>query len=632
MADVLTDVLTKEQREDRAERRVSRFVARFKPDYYELLCYAALPLVLTPELVSYLRNEFLRGLPWIAEVDLLLSDLCSPVGYELYAMDTDVRAYLLKTRSETCNEARMAEVANLLISYVRYLAANNSQVSERELAAQQWAAMVYLGPARQREVVDDIVRRFQACIAGGEQIGTGLVSQTEMAQLAQLVQTFSAELSQYPELIEYASLVSDVQLRNVRLEEARLERAYEVTPGQFLQLPAEMKRKVREENRIRRESTLLDGLNIQRYSSGIDRTPPTVSPAYDQPGTASANLFPPLEVLEFIRGELVDNATEHEANSEHDTEIGFPPPLKTASFQIATIDLPQQPLEIFEFETAKVEPESRGILRRRQWVIKKSRAQARRFVELLSDKLMLEMVAIPGGLFLMGSPEREPERLSSESPQHTVNVPDFYMARYPVTQAQWRFVANLPQVNRELEADPSLFKGDNLPIEQVSWYEAVEFCDRLSAYTDRTYRLPSEAEWEYACRAGTTTPFHFGDMILPEVANYNGSYAYADGPKGKNRERTTSVEEFNIANAFGLSDMHGNVWEWCQDHWHDNYEGAPSDGSAWLTDNKEARRIVRGGSWFYFPRFCRSAYRSYSTPDYRTYLIGFRVSCSAPRT
>ena len=131
----------------------------------------------------------------------------------------------------------------------------------------------------------------------------------------------------------------------------------------------------------------------------------------------------------------------------------------------------------------------------------------------------------------------------------------------------------------------------------MSWYEAVEFCNRLTLHTDRAYRLPTEAEWEYACRAGTVTPFCFGDMILTEVANYNGNYTYADGPKGKNRGKPTSVDEFDVANTFGLSDMHGNVWEWCQDHWHENYEGAPTDGSAWPTDNKEANRLVRGGSW-----------------------------------
>ena len=347
--------------------------------------------------------------------------------------------------------------------------------------------------------------------------------------------------------------------------------------------------------------------------------------------------FPPLEVLEFIKGELVDSEGLDEVPRDADV-VAFPPPLQTASFQVATISLSQQTLEAFEFQTAKIEQDRAGKFRRLQWVVKKSRAQARRLVEPLAYDLTLEMVAIPGGTFLMGSPESEPERSRSESPQHEVAVPDFFMGRYLVTQAQWRFVANLPQVNRELPPDPSYFNGDSLserqrlPVESVSWYDATEFCDRLSVYTERTYRLPTEAEWEYACRAGTTTPFHFGDMILPEVANYDGSYTYANDPKGKNRQKTTLVDEFNLANAFGLSDMHGNVWEWCQDHWHENYEGAPTDGSVWITDDKESRRILRGGSWDYNPRICRSAQRDFDTPDYRYNTLGFRVSCSAPRT
>ncbi len=249
----------------------------------------------------------------------------------------------------------------------------------------------------------------------------------------------------------------------------------------------------------------------------------------------------------------------------------------------------------------------------------------------VGDALPLHMVLIPGGTFTMGSPDDEPERSEDEGPQHPVNVPKFLMGRYPVTQAQWRAVAALPQVERSLEPDPSRFKGDNHPVEQVSWYEAVEFCDRLSAHTKRPYRLPTEAEWEYACRAGTMTPFHFGDAITTDIANYNGSYTYADGPKGEYRETTTAVDQLDNANAFGLSDMHGNVYEWCQDHWHESYEGAPIDGGAWLTDDKESRRVLRGGSWFYIPWYCRSACRSFISPVNRFYYTGFRVSCVAPR-
>ena len=168
-------------------------------------------------------------------------------------------------------------------------------------------------------------------------------------------------------------------------------------------------------------------------------------------------------------------------------------------------------------------------------------------------------------------------------------------------------------------------------MEQVSWVEAVEFCQRLSRHTGRDYRLPSEAEWEYACRAGTTTPFHYGETLSSDVANYAANHTYGNGVKGKFRKQTTNVGSFP-ANSFELHDMHGNVWEWCQDHWHDNYEGAPTDGSAWLTDKKAANRVLRGGSWNNVPWYCRSALRVTYTPAYRNDLIGFRVSCSAPRT
>ncbi len=249
----------------------------------------------------------------------------------------------------------------------------------------------------------------------------------------------------------------------------------------------------------------------------------------------------------------------------------------------------------------------------------------------IGDALPLHMVLIPAGTFLMGSPEYELERWDGEEPQHKVTVSTFLMSRYPVTQAQWKAVVALPQVHRELEPDPSNFRGDNRPVEQVSWYDAAEFCDRLAHHTQRPYRLPSEAEWEYACRAGTTTPFYFGKTLTTEVANYDGNYTYADGPKGEYREETTPVNHFGIANAFGLSDMHGNVWEWCQDHWHSNYKGAPADGSTWLTEDDQASRVRRGGSWNGDPRYCRSACRYIHSPDYVYSFLGFRVVCTASR-
>jgi formylglycine-generating enzyme required for sulfatase activity len=272
-------------------------------------------------------------------------------------------------------------------------------------------------------------------------------------------------------------------------------------------------------------------------------------------------------------------------------------------------------------------------------IIKRHQGEAQFFLEQLSDEVGIQMMLIPEGSFNMGSPEDEQERSPSEEPVHLVKVPSFFMDKYPVTQAQWKIVASLPQVNREINPDPSYFKGDNRPVECVSWYDAVESCQRLSQHTNRTYRLPTEAEWEYACRVGTTTPFHVGETITTDLANYCGtdhkeyswSGSYGRGPLGEYREETTAVDHFEIANGFGLCDMHGNVWEWCLDHWHENYEGAPNDGSAWLTDDEDAFRVLRGGSWINNPGRCRSASRFNYDPDTDLNLFGFRVVCELPR-
>jgi formylglycine-generating enzyme required for sulfatase activity len=266
-------------------------------------------------------------------------------------------------------------------------------------------------------------------------------------------------------------------------------------------------------------------------------------------------------------------------------------------------------------------------------------------LELSTGQTLLDMVYIPPGSFLMGSSEDELGRYKAEGPQHPVAIAQpFFMAKYPITQAQWRVVAAMDQVERELNPEPSKFDGDNRPVEQVSWLDAVEFCRRLEGVTGRPYRLPSEAEWEYACRAGTATPFHFGDSITTDLANYRGTDweyegktypgAYGDGPYGEYREETTEVGSFEVANAFGLYDMHGNVFEWCQDWWHESYEGAPTDGSAWLAHEEDAeeKRVLRGGSWIDYPAYCRSANRGRLAPDLINLYVGFRVVCGGART
>jgi formylglycine-generating enzyme required for sulfatase activity len=298
------------------------------------------------------------------------------------------------------------------------------------------------------------------------------------------------------------------------------------------------------------------------------------------------------------------------------------PPLESLEYESAVIEIQ----EVFEFETATITRHNDN------WVIQRRQGEAQGYVEPLNDGLGLEMLAIPSGTFLMGAPEGEPESRDNERPQHEVTVPAFFMGRYPVTQAQWRVVAGYPVVERNLNPDPSDFQGNDLPVEQISWLDAIEFCQRLSNQTGQLYRLPSEAEWEYACRAGTQTPFYFGETLTPELANYDGNHTYNDGPKGVYRESTTPVGTFP-ANAWGLCDMHANVWEWCQDDWHNNYESRSEDVYAWLDESStNNRKVLRGGSWNNSPRNCRSVVRYGDITDICPRNFSFRLCCSVART
>jgi formylglycine-generating enzyme required for sulfatase activity len=260
-----------------------------------------------------------------------------------------------------------------------------------------------------------------------------------------------------------------------------------------------------------------------------------------------------------------------------------------------------------------------------------------------ASPLDLQLVEIPAGSFLMGSPANEEGRHNDEGPQHEVQLESFFLGRTAITQAQWREVAGWePRQGdkpwpRELDPDPvsrlpdpKRFLGDQRPVVNVSWFEAMEFCSRLIQRSGKTYTLPSEAQWEYACRAGSTTPFHVGDTLSAELANYGGG------------KQTTEVGSFP-ANAWGLCDMHGNVWEWCADHWHSSYnlgqQKAPSDGSPWLDAAEEGKkgedgaqgdnrsRVLRGGSWDFNPVYCRSASRNYDLPAFAYGYVGFRVCC-----
>ncbi|MET0113173.1 MAG: SUMF1/EgtB/PvdO family nonheme iron enzyme [Limnospira maxima] len=301
-------------------------------------------------------------------------------------------------------------------------------------------------------------------------------------------------------------------------------------------------------------------------------------------------------------------------------------------------DSPKPPTQKFEFDIVTVNLKGQEINRRR--------GQAECIIEDLGNGVTLEMVLIPGGTFIMGAPSGEAGSSDDERPQHRVTIKPFLMGKYPVTQEQWRQVASFPKLQRDLNYNPSKFAGLNLPVEKVSWYDVIEWCARLSKRIGKPYRLPSEAEWEYAARAGRTSPFHVGDTLTTDLANYDGNYTYSSEPKGASRKKTTPVGQFQHANAFGLYDIHGNVWEWCADPWHDSYNGAPSDGRVWDVGNdnryqnpieylvkflgSQESRVVRGGSWRNYPDYCRCAYRLRLDPDGLDRNLGFRVACAPP--
>ncbi|MBE9183776.1 SUMF1/EgtB/PvdO family nonheme iron enzyme [Microcoleus sp. LEGE 07076] len=304
-----------------------------------------------------------------------------------------------------------------------------------------------------------------------------------------------------------------------------------------------------------------------------------------------------------------------------------PPPPPTPTVYQSLGNKSPQPVKVLSNSLKTVQFETVTVNSKGQ-ITKRSQSQAQVFTETIANGVTLEMVSIPKGSFKMGAPATQRGTDDEERPQHQVTIKPFLLGKYPITQAQWEVVANLPKIQYDLNPDPSSFKGKNLPVEKVSWYHAVEFCARLSRKTGRSYRLPSEAEWEYACRAGTTTPFHFGDTVTPDLANYRGNFPYGSAPKGIYREKTTVVGSFP-PNSFGLYDMHGNVWEWCQDVSHDNYNGAPTDGSAWETGGNSKSRVMRGCSWYDDAVYCRAAFRYYVSAGLLGWCGGFRVAVAS---
>jgi formylglycine-generating enzyme required for sulfatase activity len=330
------------------------------------------------------------------------------------------------------------------------------------------------------------------------------------------------------------------------------------------------------------------------------------------------------------RDYLVNNPVDEDLGRILDRMIvnSLPQRYKMASDVLAELDSPQttvipvavinnQPiLHLFEFDTARIRiEEAGGLWGHTKVVLEKSRMQARHFLEDFRENVNLEMVEIPGGSFLMGSLESELESDGSERPQHKVSVPSFHISKYSITTAQYQTVMKKDSYKKEHGSYPM----------KCSWDDAVAFCEKLSIGLKRNYRLPSEAQWEYACRAKTTTPFYFGETIDKELANYNASTAYGRGEKNEDGFNHYYSKEGGRypANSYGLYDMHGNLEEWCADSWHKDYTFAPIDGSAWISTTTN-EYVLRGGSCHSTPGKCRSSSRSIGYSS-RAKDIGFRV-------
>ena len=282
--------------------------------------------------------------------------------------------------------------------------------------------------------------------------------------------------------------------------------------------------------------------------------------------------------------------------------------------KVPKLNGPTPPPYSVNFSHTQVDPDGR--------VITKTPEQAVAYAEQIAGGINLEMMQIPPGAFVMGSSANEPFGEASERPQHQVTIGGFYISRFEVTQAQWMAVRRLPRVDTDMPENPSQFVSPDRPVEGVTWRQAREFCRRLSRQTGRLYRLPTEAEWEFACRGGTRTPFHFGETINSAMANYQATKPYAQEGRGEYRKQTLPVGTLGAANYFGLLDMHGNVAEWCDDIYGDYSEDAQTDPTG---PGKGLDRVVRGGGWRSLPWRVRSASRVGVQEDIHRNDIGFRV-------
>ena len=579
-------------------------------DYQDLLSYAAFPLVLTPDLLYQIWANFSLEISWIGVARILLSPLCREIGYEAYEMDLSIRNELLK---ELADE-ELQKLGQFMLQYIEKRLTDTDESSQNIKERQRLTALAYTKP---NQATKELVQKLSNRINKYEDI-------REAFRWTTFIKTLANPLSEkgFEPLLTLNNIIIKTAYDETNTPEySKLIRAWQKEEPEFSQklgLPGQIKLPVSEPQIDPNLKYFLQRHNITLRNFDIE-----------------------VATLQFE--EEISDKSDQEVDNERAKKLKF----KTVFVNKRGEIIQTKSCEAYYYNEAlgTIPPTS-------------SQKSKKSPIQNPESKIPnLRMLYIPEGEYWMGSPEDEKDRYDDESPQHKVKISPFFMGQTPITEAQWRFVANLPQEQQELNLNPS-DNGDNHPVVNVNWQDAIEFCARLSRYTRRNYRLPSEAEWEYACRAlpleesfrfdnktflgnkliENSFPFHFGETITSDLANYDGSVIYQEESKGEDRGKTTPVRTFK-PNAFGLYDMHGNVWEWCLDPWHENYNNAPTDGRIWDEENDNRyqnilssidvlmedtrNHVLRGGSWYSNPRSCRSAARLNIANHFN--FNGFRV-------
>ena len=608
-----------------ARESVAWFVDRYGAQagaYRLLACYAAMPLVLTPELLNYLHNRFLAdaGLPWVAEVDLLLSDLVHPVVDDLYAMPPATRAYLLAELRQRVGDAKLANVARVLIHYTRRLASANSALDDEELRAQQWAAMVYLDELRPT-AVREVAQAFRAV---ADQLNVQPASapfdmqRAEFARLAHITQLLAPQIQEHAELVEYAQLVSrllagetvdgaptSVQVAGTTLtvpnvllrhrltdlinDKARIRRLAEQSGIQTAWLNSDVpaieywRQILREADRRHKVDEIL-----AKVGEEIGKRKGDLEEAYRLYADASGDVAATLAEEKAQRKESVNlygQAMTQSAVSVGDEELDAPARRATEAEQVLAQKKAEAAVQAAAEDAAKL--------------------RAQRDLLGALEQIGLEWVTVPAGEFTMGSNDS-----GDEQPIHQVYLSEYQIARHPVTNAQYELF-----VKANSYAAPKHWKNkkippgkENHPVVNVSWKDAQTFCAWAGV------RLPTEAEWEKAARGTDGRKYPWGnEPPTEELCNFNSNVG-----------DTTPIGSYpKGASPYGVLDMAGNVWEWVNDRYGGKYYSvSPSvnpQGPASGT-----RRVLRGGSWYLDDDLVRSAYRYVINPDYWDNYDGFR--------